>query len=184
MIIDRYGTVMDSFSQSYGEIVHDGNFAICLRYENEEDVQKKRTILSLKNELRLTDYQAIKFAEGQLTENEYAPMKQKRQELRDKINEIEPTITKPTITEENMKAAEYVAVNSSSLNEMMTEVNDLQTAFTLSTLGKGLTDTRIQQMKDEYWEEHDIQTKVDRIHSLQKEINDKLEFIKKGEKKE
>lgn len=184
MIIDRYGNIMDSFSQSYGEIIHDGNFAICLRYGNDEDVQKKRLILKLKNDLRTTDYKAIKYAEGIISEEEYASIKKDRQSIRDKINEIEPTIAKPSITEEEMKAAEEIAMNSGKLNVLKSEVDSLQNAFVLSTIGKGYNDEYLNKLQSEYWEEHDIQTKVDQVHSLQKEINNKLEFIKKGEKKE
>lgn len=43
----------------------------------------------LKIQLAKTDYQAIKFAEGLLTEYEYAPIKQQRQEWRDEINRLE-----------------------------------------------------------------------------------------------
>lgn len=184
MIIDRYGNVMDSFSQSYGDIIHDGNFAICLRYENDEDVQKKRLILKLKNDLRTTDYKAIKYAEGIISEEDYASIKKSRQAIRDKINEIEPTITRPTITDEEMKAAEEIAVNNGKLNALKSEVDSLQNAFVLSTIGKGYNDEYLSKLQSEYWEDHNIQTKVDQIHSLQEQINNKLEFIKKGENKE
>lgn len=40
------------------------------------------------NELKSSDYKALKYAEGQLTEVEYAPIKAERQALRDKINEL------------------------------------------------------------------------------------------------
>lgn len=46
-------------------------------------------ISSLKNQLSKTDYQAIKFAEGQLTAEEFASMRAQRQEWRDQINELE-----------------------------------------------------------------------------------------------
>ena len=36
-----------------------------------------------------TDYKALKFAEGQISEKDYAETKQQRQSLRDKINELE-----------------------------------------------------------------------------------------------
>lgn len=36
-----------------------------------------------------TDYQAIKHSEGELTDEEYAEMKQRRQSWRDAINELE-----------------------------------------------------------------------------------------------
>lgn len=46
----------------------------------------------LKNLLASTDYQAIKYAEGQITEEEYAEIKAQRQAWRDEINELEKII--------------------------------------------------------------------------------------------
>ena len=46
-------------------------------------------IMALKEELSASDYKAIKFAEGLISAEEYAPIKAARQELRDKINELE-----------------------------------------------------------------------------------------------
>lgn len=43
----------------------------------------------LKSELASTDYKAIKYAEGWLTEEEYAPIKAERQVIRDEINLLE-----------------------------------------------------------------------------------------------
>ena len=43
----------------------------------------------LKAELASTDYKAIKYAEGWLTEEEYAPIKAARQAIRDEINALE-----------------------------------------------------------------------------------------------
>ena len=43
----------------------------------------------LKAELASTDYKAIKYAEGWLTEEEYAPIKAQRQAIRDEINALE-----------------------------------------------------------------------------------------------
>jgi chromosome segregation ATPase len=43
----------------------------------------------LKAELASTDYKAIKYAEGWLTEAEYAPIKAVRQAIRDEINALE-----------------------------------------------------------------------------------------------
>ena len=45
-------------------------------------------IEQLKEQLASTDYKAIKYAEGWLTEEEYAPIKAERQSLRDRINEL------------------------------------------------------------------------------------------------
>ena len=46
-------------------------------------------ISKLKAKLAETDYQAIKFAEGVLSEAEYAPMRTQRQYWRDRINDLE-----------------------------------------------------------------------------------------------
>lgn len=46
-------------------------------------------INALKERLSQTDYQAIKYAEGLIREEDYAPTKKQRQEWRDKINELE-----------------------------------------------------------------------------------------------
>ena len=50
---------------------------------------KQMQIMQLKNQLAETDYKAIKFAEGWISAEEYAPVKAERQMLRDKINELE-----------------------------------------------------------------------------------------------
>lgn len=46
-------------------------------------------INALKSLLRDTDYQAIKFAEGAITEAEYAETREKRAAWRVRINELE-----------------------------------------------------------------------------------------------
>jgi hypothetical protein len=46
----------------------------------------------LKSELASTDYKAIKYAEGWMTEEEYAPIKAERQAIRDEINALEKEI--------------------------------------------------------------------------------------------
>lgn len=51
--------------------------------ENVEEVER------LKKELESTDYKAIKFAEGWLTEEEYAPIKAQRESIRERIRELE-----------------------------------------------------------------------------------------------
>lgn len=51
--------------------------------------QRLAEIDSLKAQLASSDYKAIKFAEGWLTAEEYAPIKATRQELRNRINELE-----------------------------------------------------------------------------------------------
>lgn len=56
-------------------------------YSDEENA--KREIAKLKQNLFDTDYKAIKYAEGYLTEEEYAPIKLQRQAWRDEINALE-----------------------------------------------------------------------------------------------
>ena len=46
-------------------------------------------INALKKELASTDYKALKYAEGWFTEEEYAPIKAMREELREKIRLLE-----------------------------------------------------------------------------------------------
>lgn len=46
-------------------------------------------IFKLKEKLRKTDYQAIKYAEGLISEEDYAPIKAQRQAWRDEINQLE-----------------------------------------------------------------------------------------------
>lgn len=54
---------------------------------NEMEIQNQ--INDLKAKLRATDYQAIKYAEGRLTQEEYQPIGEQRQQWRDKINDLE-----------------------------------------------------------------------------------------------
>ena len=46
-------------------------------------------VIHLKRMLSATDYKAIKYSEGWLTEEEYAPVKAERQALREEINRLE-----------------------------------------------------------------------------------------------
>ena len=49
----------------------------------------QQMILDFKQKLKDTDYQAIKYAEGELTEEEYEPIKAQRKEWRAEINRLE-----------------------------------------------------------------------------------------------
>lgn len=60
---------------------------IDLRQKNSEEL-----IVEYKQKLRESDYKAIKYAEGVMSLDEYAPIKIERQMLRTKINELEKTI--------------------------------------------------------------------------------------------
>lgn len=58
-------------------------------YEKEMQLSVHEQIEQLKQNLADTDYQAIKYAEGLISEEEYAETKQLRQEWREEINRLE-----------------------------------------------------------------------------------------------
>lgn len=65
---------------------------LILTAEQEKQIIKIETlseIEKLKEFLNNTDYKALKFIDGALTEEEYAPIREERQKARDKINELE-----------------------------------------------------------------------------------------------
>ena len=68
--------------------VIDGKVVAVERVATEEE-KIQIQIEELKALLEATDYQAIKFAEGILTAEEYAPIKAQRQAWRDEINMLE-----------------------------------------------------------------------------------------------
>ena len=64
--------------------------------KTEQDLLKDQyrlEITQLKKALSDTDYKAIKYAEGQTSEEEYASVKAERQSYRDRINELEMLLT-------------------------------------------------------------------------------------------
>ena len=79
---------------SYYAVV-DGKFTIKRRTPtieelHNDDIQAiNREISELKKKLSDTDYKAIKYSEGLLTDKEYAEVKAQRQAWRDEINRLE-----------------------------------------------------------------------------------------------
>lgn len=60
--------------------------------KTEQDLLKDQyriEIQQLKKQLSDTDYKAIKYAEGQISEEDYASVRELRQSYRDRINELE-----------------------------------------------------------------------------------------------
>ena len=108
MIIDREGNRLESFSSRDGVVVKDGKYAICLLFNDTQKSQMWR-IHDLKAYLNNTDYQAIKFSDGAISEEEYAPIREQRAAARAEINAIEAQYTPPTITREEMDYAEAQA---------------------------------------------------------------------------
>lgn len=56
------------------------------------NLRKQEQIAELKQKLIDTDYQAIKFAEGEMSESEYATIKAQRAEWRAQINSLQQTL--------------------------------------------------------------------------------------------
>lgn len=79
---------------SYYAVV-DGKFTIKRRTPTVEEVKAdeateiNRQIRELKQKLFDTDYKAIKYSEGWLTDEEYAEVKEQRKEWRSAINQLE-----------------------------------------------------------------------------------------------
>ena len=82
---------------SYYAVV-DGKFTIKRRTPTVEEVKADETteinrqIRELKKKLFDTDYKAIKYSEGWLTDEEYAEAKAQREEQRKRINELEASL--------------------------------------------------------------------------------------------
>lgn len=110
MLIDRHGNILPGYVMVNGIIIDDGDFEVALDYEDSNSVECKKRIKELKRMLEKTDYKAIKFSDGALSEEEYAPIRKQRQEWRDEINKLEPQIIAPTITREELDKAEEIAM--------------------------------------------------------------------------
>ena len=67
----------------------------------EKEIQEMRgEINACKILLRDTDYQSIKHADGAISDEDYEEMRSKRQAWRNRINELEETISSATALEE------------------------------------------------------------------------------------
>lgn len=76
------------------------------RLEYEQQLQRQaeidevqRKISEIKAKLSQTDYQAIKYAEGFISETDYAPIKAQRQAWRDEINALEAELTSKEVNQ-------------------------------------------------------------------------------------
>lgn len=58
----------------------------------EQPIDYQARISELKTELAATDYKCLKFVDGVLSEEEYAPVREYRQALRDKINAAQASL--------------------------------------------------------------------------------------------
>lgn len=71
---------------------------------NERRTEIESEIAGLKQILTSTDYKCLKYADGALSDAEYAETKAQRQNLRDKINELEAELATIGESEENTDA--------------------------------------------------------------------------------
>lgn len=60
----------------------------------DKTTELKNNIVILKAKLRATDYNAIKFAEGELSAAEFAPIKEQRKAWRTEINALETMLAR------------------------------------------------------------------------------------------
>ena len=67
----------------------DGTFVDIPLVEEEYTTPVEIQIAQLKEELAATDYKAIKYAEGWISEEDYKIIKEDRQRIRNRINELE-----------------------------------------------------------------------------------------------
>ena len=67
----------------------DGTFVDIPLVEEEYTTPVEIQIAQLKEELAATDYKAIKYAEGWSSEEDYKIIKEDRQRIRNRINELE-----------------------------------------------------------------------------------------------
>ena len=124
LIIDNRGVVLGGWLRANGPTIEDPaennqfhvDFSIGVYY-TEEEAAKHDEISTLKRFLKKTDYRAIKYAEGEYTEEEYAPYKKEREEARARINEIKKDFVEPTLTRQEIDAAEIVAMNSLTIQK-------------------------------------------------------------------
>ena len=95
---DSTNMFFDQKERYSDDVNYEKNLSIvkCEAYNGEytiEDVTVELTveeqIAELKAQLAETDYKAIKYAEGWITEEEYAPIRAERQAIRDQINSLE-----------------------------------------------------------------------------------------------
>ena len=113
MIIDTNGNIYQAWFRKDGVIIHDEQnrygvaFDICLEYTSEQKA-KYQAIKEYKQYLAGTDYVAIKFSEGAISEEEYTPIKERRAIARARINELE--FDEPTLTREQIDEAERLAM--------------------------------------------------------------------------
>ncbi len=89
-ITEEYHDFLLDQQYTHGMVIYDDNgYPKVKEYVIPEETKLSLEIDKLKESLSATDYQAIKFAEGELSEAEFAPVREQRKTWRARINEIE-----------------------------------------------------------------------------------------------
>jgi hypothetical protein len=65
-------------------------------FKKQEQSEASKKLNELKSKLCSSDYKAIKFAEGLYTEEEYAPIRKQREDIRKEIRKLEAQLDKET----------------------------------------------------------------------------------------
>ena len=122
MIIDEKGNILPAWYRKDGVVIRDNDnpygieFSVCAYY-NEDQREKYAEIAENKKYLKVTDFRALKYADGAYTEEEYRPYKEARAAARARINEIEETFIEPTLTREQLDEAERIAMEQIIIDE-------------------------------------------------------------------
>lgn len=116
MLIDREGNIIMFWERKNGPVIIDKNnaygieFTICLPYENDRMGGIFQEIKKLKKQLEGTDYKLMKFMDGDITKEEYAPIQAEREAWRQQIRNLEAQLIEPSLTKEEIEAAEKAAM--------------------------------------------------------------------------
>jgi hypothetical protein len=112
MIIDKDGNILEGWWEANGPVIKDGEFNICIPYNDSEMTKKWIYIYDLKKQLSDTDFNVLKHMEGSLSDEKWEKIKEQRQQWRAEINSVEATMTVPTLTAEEIKRAEEIAISN------------------------------------------------------------------------
>ena len=88
MPFEEFDRLMCEQAQGKILVVEDGK-VVAKEYEPTSEEIAALRIIELKQLLADSDYKAIKYAEGELTAEEYEPIKQQRREWREEIRSLE-----------------------------------------------------------------------------------------------
>ena len=88
---NEWGFLMEEQAKGKELVIENGKVVARKHEPTQKEIAQQR-IAELKQMLTNTDYEAIKFGEGVMTDAEYAPYKADRQKWRAEINELEKII--------------------------------------------------------------------------------------------